>query len=411
MILVWVRLWYGSIGLHKLESVAIGFCFELPQSTDMYISDYSRFIGHAAVILVVFGLAASGLPACGKSTRDEPRNEQRGTPPPKDPQAASAGACSGGGGTVSDPQVAEYFPQTVGTYCLDPNGETRVYGEGADRDIDAICLEAFNGDCEVYKSFGLVRVVLFRYVDGAGSPGAIDVVVTKYASTEGSYGMFTKRVISDSDPAREDAPKEMDVEGAGALGAGSAYLWKSRIMVELAYTNDRQTPQQVLSTSSGLLSDLGKVVSSKLPPGALPAAALRLPVDNRISLGVLFEPKDAFDVEGGGAGAYGYYRQDSKRFRVLTIARQDADQAKDVLTVLSRREGATRLKDVGDGGVRLSVGDVRAEWVFARVGSQVFGVGDEEQVLGSNMSMAERSDVSLTRDEKLARLRGLLVSQ
>jgi len=295
---------------------------------------------------------------------------------------------------------------------VDPNGEVRTYGQSASRDIDAICLEAFNGDCEVYKSFGLERVVLFRYVDGAGSPGAIDVVLSKYSSSEGSFGMFTKRVVSDGDPAREDAPQEMDLDGVGALGAGSAYLWKGQIMVELTYTNDRQTPQQVQARGAELLSELAKVVAGKLPaPATLPEAAHRLPSENRIPLGIRFEPKDAFDVQGGGAGAFGYYRDGARRFRILSITRGDGDQAKDVLTALAKRDGATRIKDLGEGAVRLMVGDaddMRAEWMIGRFGNQVFGVGDEAAVLRPGMSLAEHDAVSLNREEKTTRLRLLL---
>ena len=363
---------------------------------------------HTPCLVILLSLS-NFLAACKQPKQDEPR----GTPPPT--ESTTDGACSQGGGTVGDDMTTGFFPRSFSTYCVDPNGETRSYGRAAGRDVDAICLEAFNGDCEVYKSFGLDRVVLFRYIDGAGSPGAVDVVVSRYTTAEGALGMFTKRIISEADPAREDAPREMALDGIGALGAGTAYLWKGQIVVELTYTNDRQTPQQMFATGGDLLKLLGAMVAGNIPgSGVLPAAARKLPSENRIPLGLAFQPKDAFDVFGGGAGAVGYYREGAKRYRVLSIARDDADQTADVLTALLKREGATRVKDLGDGAVRLMVGDVddgRAEWIVARSGSQVFGVGDEPAVLKPGMSGTDRGTVSLTKDEKVARVKGLLAAR
>lgn len=350
----------------------------------------------------------AGINACDKT----PSDDRRGPPPPPPSTSASPNACANGGGSISDPTTAAFFPKSFSDFCIDPNGETRIYGAHAPKGIDDICTEAFNGDCEVYKSFGLERVAIFRYIDGSGSPGSVDVVLSKYASAEGAYGMFTKRVISDGDPAREGAPRDMKVPGVGAQGTGTAYLWKSQLVVELTYTNDQQTPKQLAASANGLLGTLGKAIAEKLPaPDSLPNAAARLPTENRIPLGIRFEPKDAFDVRGGGAGAFGYYQDGKKRFRILSITRDDEPQAKDVLTSILKAEGATRIKDVGNGAVRLMVGDPdgpRSEWLVARMGSQLFGIGDEESVLKPGMSSADRDAVSLTRDEKLARLRVLL---
>ncbi|PIE05704.1 MAG: hypothetical protein CSA75_03380 [Sorangium cellulosum] len=287
-----------------------------------------------------------------------------------------------------------------------------MYGANAKKKIDAICTEAFNGDCENYKSFGLQRVVTLRYVDGNGSPGAVDVVLSKYSSAEGAFGMFTKRVISDGDPAREHAPQKMKVAGMGALGTGTAYLWRAQIVVELTYSNDQQTPKQLEASSAQLLAALGKAVANKLPgPVTLPKAAARLPTDARIPLGIRFEPKNAFSVQGGGAGAWGYYRDGKKRYRILSITRRDNEQAKDVITSILKLDGARRVKDVGNGAVRLMMGEAdgpRAEWIVARINNQIFGIGDEASVLVPGMSSADHDAVSFSRSEKVNRLRKLL---
>jgi hypothetical protein len=359
-----------------------------------------------ATFVLPLMLALAGCP------KDKPEGAPPPAPTPVPSASATAAVCAAGGGTIADPSLAAAFPRTLNGYCLDPHGELRLFGENAPRPIDAICTEAFDGECEVYKSFGLRRVAIFRYVDGAGSPGTVDVVVSQYGGSDGAYGMFTKRVVSDGDPARGDAPKQMKVDGEGAAGVGTAWLWKGSLFVELTYTNEKQTPEQVASTSAPLLEAMAAAITRRLPGSAsLPAAVSRLPQAQRLPLGVMFQPSDAFDVEGGGAGAIGFYRDGDKRYRILSIVRSDADQAKDVLKSLQRRKGATGEKDIGEGAVRLMVGDdasSRAEWIVARKGAQVFGIGDEPLALQATMSNTERDKVTLTRDEKVKRLRALL---
>ncbi len=356
---------------------------------------------------ILFALASLG--ACDDKSNDAKR---RGPAPPPAATSAAPDVCKNGGGTISDSAIAAFFPRSIAGYCIDPHGDTRLYGSDAKKGIDAICLEAFNGDCEVYKSFGLDRVAILRYVDGAGSPGSVDVVLSKYDSADGAFGMFTKRVVSGGDPAREGAPRPMSVEGAGAQGTGTAYLWKGQIVVELIYTNDQQTPDQLESTAGKLLASLGKAIAGKLPaPGTLPTAAARLPKEHRVPLGIHFEPEDAFDVRGGGAGAQGFYQEGKKRYRILSIVRDDEPQAKDVLTSILKRDGAKRLKDVGDGAARLMVGDPdgpRSEWLVARKGSWIVGVGDEATAAKPGMSASDRDAVNLSREDKLTRLRALL---
>ncbi|MET0793682.1 MAG: DUF6599 family protein, partial [Polyangiaceae bacterium] len=147
----------------------------------------TRFAGCAVALLALLGSASS----CNK---DKP--VERGAPPP--PIASSKpGACASGGGTVKDAASAAFFPRVAADYCLDPNGEARAFGENAPNSLDAVCTELFDGECEVYKSFGLRRVVTLRYIDGKGSPGAVNVNLSRFATPEGAYGFFTKRVVAD----------------------------------------------------------------------------------------------------------------------------------------------------------------------------------------------------------------------
>src|SRR6266511_856370 len=121
-------------------------------------------------------IAALSCFACNKDSS----SGTRGSAPPPVESASKPGVCAAGGGQIADPAVAALFPRQAAGYCLDPNGETRVFGEGGKLSMDAICTEAFDGECEVYKGFGLKRVVQLRYVDGAGSPGSVEVYLSQF---------------------------------------------------------------------------------------------------------------------------------------------------------------------------------------------------------------------------------------
>ncbi len=116
-------------------------------------------------------------------------------------------------------------------------------------------------------------------------------------------------------------------------------------------------------------------------------------------------------VDGAGPGAFGYYQAGAKRWRVASAVRADADQAKDVLSTLAKVAGAAREKGVGDGAVRLMRKDgesAAVEWVFARAGKVVLGVGDEPRVLRPTQTADEHAKVTLTKDEKTERLKKIL---
>jgi hypothetical protein len=358
----------------------------------------------ARSFLVVAGLV--GVAACSKESS---RTSQGSAPPPVE-SAPKPGACSSGGGLVNDPTSAPFFPRQLAGYCLDPNGETRVFGEGGKLSMDAICTEAFDGECEVYKGFHLKRVVQLRYIDGVGSPGSVEIYLSQFASPEGAYAMFTKRVIADSDPV-EAAPRKLEAGGAGAIGTGRAYVWKGAYLAEIQYANEQETPSQMKASSERVLGPLGTEIGAKLPGGAeLPPAAAKLPRENLVPMGVSFLPKDVLGVDGAGAGATGFYREGEKRYRVLSIVRDDVDQAKDVLKTFARLRGAAEEKGIGDGAHHIVLQEkdgTKLEWIVARVGKNVMGVGDEEFVVRPGMSSSEHDKACLSREEKVARLKAL----
>jgi hypothetical protein len=348
---------------------------------------------------------ASGAIACQKD-----RTVDHGAPPP--PIASSKpGACASGGGTVKDSVSAAFFPRSAADYCLDPNGEARAFGENAPNSLDAVCTELFDGECEVYKSFGLRRVVTLRYIDGKGSPGAVNVNLSRFASIEGAYGFFTKRVVADADPA-ETAPAALDAGGAGALGSGIAYVWRADMVAELSYTNELEPPDQLRASATRVLPPIAKAMGESLPGDKqLPKAVSVLPSEHRLPMGLSYAAKDVLGIGGTGPGAVGFYRDGSERYRVFALTRADEDSAKDVLKTLHKVDGAKSLKDTGVDAISFSAREEETSplvgWVVGRRGSTVVGVGDEVFVLrGKPESQAAR----IPEAKKLERVKAILAT-
>ncbi len=354
------------------------------------------------VILVTLGCLA--LVGCDKK---DGLDKERGAAPP--PVASSKpGACASGGGKVTDSTSAAFFPRVAGGYCVDPNGETRAFGEGASGSLETVCTELFDGECEVYKGFGLQRVVTLRYIDGGGSPGSVNVNLSRFGSKEGAYGFFTKRVIADGDPV-EVAPAALEAGGAAALGTGIAYVWRGKHVAELSYTNELQSPDELKQSSKKILPPLGKGVGDKLPGDkAFPKAVGLLPTEKRVRLGVAFASRDLLDVSGVGPGAVGFYKDGAKRWRVLSAERADEASAKDVLKSFSKLDGAKGVKGTVFDAVsfrrKADEQSPAVAWVIGRHGNQLFGVGDEEHVLSADQKEAEAAKLKLSDEEKMTLL-------
>jgi len=217
-------------------------------------------------------------------------------------ETSKPGACAGGGGQVKDEVSQKFFPRQAGSYCIDPNGETRSYGKDASGSIDKVCTEQFDGECEVYKGYGLDRVGTVRYIDGEGSSGSVSVNLSRFSSPEGAFGFFTKRVVADGDPL-ENAPKPLEAGAAAALGTGVTYVWQDTYVGELSYVNELEAPDKLAQSSARVLPPIAKSLGSGLPGSRdpLPAVAV-LPVDDRISMGVHYVTTDVLEIAGLGAG-------------------------------------------------------------------------------------------------------------
>ncbi len=361
---------------------------------------FRRFGGCGGLVFaLVFCLSSV---ACDRSSKDSD-GEQGAAPPPI--ASSKPGVCSSGGGKVADSETQAFFPRKVGDYCVDPNGETRAYGANASGTLDAVCTERFDGECEIYKSYGLTRVVLVRYVDGKGSPGTVSVTLSKFGDRQGAYGFFTKRVIADADPVIA-APAKLEAGAAGAQGTGIAYVVRGEYVAELSYNNELESPDQLKQSSEKVLPKLARELGERLPgdKAELPAVA-NLPSQDRVPMGISFSNQDVLNIAGTGPGAVGYYKQADKRWRMASIVKQDDDAAKDVMKTLRKLDGARGVKnqvfDTITFTTQTSEDAPKVAWVMGRNGARIIGVGDEEFVPDEK--------AQLNQAEKLEKLKAALL--
>ena len=348
--------------------------------------------------------------ACSGCSKDDKRGGGDTPPPPPPPSASSAkaGACASGGGELTDAISAPFLPKRVAGYCVDPQGEVKTYGEKGKLSMDEVCTTAFDGECEVYKRFGLKRVVSLHYVDGGGQGGMVEVNLSQFADVAGAYGMFTLRVVA-GDPAEPSTPKVFEAGGAGAIGTGRAYAWRGPYLVELQYNNEQESPEQLAKSSDAILRAVGKEIGNQLPGSkALPPPAAALPEQNRLPNGIVFQPKDIFEWKGVGPGALGFYKEGDRRWRTLAIFKDDADQAKDAFKTIKAKPGTLPIAAMGDEAAHVVVapqgGGPKIELLVVRKGNAIWGIADEEYALRG----ADKEKARFTKEESIAKIKPLL---
>jgi hypothetical protein len=358
-------------------------------------------------LLVLLGASAG-------CTKDDKRGGGDTPPPPPPPPSsasgAKAGACAAGGGELTDAISAPFLPKKVSGYCVDPQGEVKTYGEKGKLSMDEVCTTAFDGECEVYKRFGLKRVVSLHYVDGGGQGGTVEVNLSQFADVAGAYGMFTLRVVA-GDPAEPSTPKVFEGGGAGAIGTGRAYVWRGQYLVELQYVNEQEAPDQLAKSSDAILRAVGKEIGNQLPGArTLPPAAAALPEGNRLPNGIVYQPKDIYEWKGVGPGALGFYKEGDRRWRTLAIFKDDADQAKDAFKTIKSKPGTLPVAGLGDEAAHVVVapqgGGPKIELLVVRKGSAIWGIADEEYALRG----ADKEKARFTKDESIAKIKPLLTA-
>jgi hypothetical protein len=360
------------------------------------------------VILVILVCVASA--AC----KSEDAKNDRAPPPPVAASSTQVDACAGGGGLDADPISGPFVARVTGGYCLDPQGQPKTYGDQGKLSMDEVCTTAFDGECEVYKRFGLDRVVVLRYIDGSGAPNSVEVNLSRFKTADGAYAMFTKRTVADGDPARASV-KPLAAGAAGATSSSNAYVWRGSYLAELTFVTEdtKMTPAAMERANDVSTNAIAKDIGSKLPgtPDLLPAAAL-LPAASRLPLGIAFYPKEALGLSGIGPLAVGYYKEGDKRWRDVAILRADVEGAKEAFRAFKLKPASVPIKGVGDEAVQVVLQEAddraKAEYLVSRKGTRVVAVGDEELVLEPRASADKLAPLKLTKDEKMQKLLALL---
>ncbi len=360
------------------------------------------------VLLSVMSLTVAWavLPSCSKDAR----NDRSPPPPPPPSTAMQTDVCAGGGGIDVDAVSAPFIPRSAGGYCVDPQTEAKTYGDKGKLSMDEVCTTAFDGDCEVYKKLGLDRVVVLRYVDGTGAPNSVEVNLSRFKTIDGAYGMFTKRVVADGDPARASV-RPLQAGAAGAESSSNAYVWRGLYLAELTFVTEdtKMSALAIAHTSDRATGTIAKEIGGGLPGSTdLPASAAALPVDGQLPLGIAYYPKDALGLARIGPVAVGYYKNDEKRWRDVAMVRTDVEGAKEVFRAFRLRPGSLPVKNLGEEAVQVILQEApdraKAEYIVARKGTMVAAVGDEELVLDPSVPTDKQAPLKLTKEEKLQKL-------
>ncbi len=309
--------------------------------------------------------------------------EKRGAPPP--PVATSSGPVSCTRAAIDDPVTKDFFPAKHEGFCLDPQDGGKALGEGTKLPLEGIA-DLFDGESKIYEDHGVKRVVQLRYIDAAGGPASIDIVISRFDSDAGAYAMFTKRVVGDGDPADPATPKPLSVSGRAALGVGSATLWRGSWLTELVYNDDSKSPKEIETLGAKVLEPLAKAVLDKLPGEvAPPPEVAALPEKDRLPQGTRLLLKGGLPgVPTSPRAGVGYYRAGSARYRVSVLLLADEQAAKDVMKDAEKALAASPVPGLGDDAWKgtLKEGSTQGEVLVARRGARVLAISDELRVYG-----------------------------
>jgi len=267
------------------------------------------------------------------------------------------------------------LPARAVGHCVDPRIDVRSYGVGAKAPLDSVCTELFNGECELYKTYGLEAVRTFEYAPSVGTDHAVSVVVSEFRSGQGAFGFFTRRILGGGPPEALTV-EPLELHGQGALGAGVAYLRRGRHVVELTYVSPTDTPREVELKSKATLPDLARDISLVLGGEEdAPSVAQRASLPELGKLALELPPDGLFGLVGSGPYAVAHYAA-PKAHRLVLVESADEPSAKDALRLLLSAGAMTKIK--GSQIVHLRVADedrAPEDWYLLRQGRLIAGVG------------------------------------
>lgn len=320
---------------------------------------------------------------------DRPRD---GAPPPPPVEAAPApsGACPPPSGRALTSGIE---PLETSGFCLDAGTDVRIYGGGVGASLDQACLELLNGECEVYRAYGLERVQHLSYQSRKVSGARVVVTWSDFATELGAFGFYTRRVLSGGAPSAATV-REVEAPGRLALGTGVAYALGGRRLAELTYVSDTETPAEIERHTESEVEPFARTLLERAATHAgLPHLARLVDVEGRVPLGFAVAADGIFGLSGVGFSVTAYVGG-TEPHRLVAFEAPDEHGAEDIEKLLLSVGRVTRRKES-----RYVLVDAPSEtggldrWLVARRDRVVYAVGPE---LGARSILAlppaERED-------------------
>jgi hypothetical protein len=268
------------------------------------------------------------------------------------------------------------LPERAAGHCIDPTADVRSYGTGARAPLDAVCVELFNGECELYKSYGLDGVKTLRYAPLSSQTSFVNVVLSEFRTGTGAYGFFSRRILGGADPS-EKTVEPLNVAGQGALGAGIAYVRRGKVTVELTYLSETETPQEVEKNARSVLAPLAMAISESLGgPEEAPRLARITQLPGAEPLSSELPPDGLLGLVGTGPYAVTYYSEGPFAHRLVALEALDDQGAKDALRLVRSSGASHKLKYRDIFAVRVAREEAQPEiWHFRVLGRLLLGIG------------------------------------
>jgi hypothetical protein len=271
------------------------------------------------------------------------------------------------------------LPGRVGEFCLDPNADVRRYGEGTASPLDGVCVELFNGECEIYKGYGLEGVKTTQYVATGKGRASVSVVASRFRHSSGAFGFFTRRILGDGLPSQVTVVP-LKVTGRAALGPGVLYLWRGKQVLEMNYVSESETPAEIEQNSAPVLRSLSASTSQLMLGTTTPETGVAvLESMSEASFGVLVRADGLFDLSGSGPYATAYFEASSTShdpaYRLVTAERRDEAAVRDLLQLVTRNVPSHKLKGTTSHRVRWTAeGQAPETWLLTTEGNLLLAV-------------------------------------
>lgn len=276
---------------------------------------------------------------------------------------------------------------------MDPHADVRRYGAVGSTPLDGVCVELFNGECEIYKSFGLEGVKTLRFVENSGSPVTVNAVVSSFRRSTGAYGFFTRRVLGDGVPSQVTV-EPLVVKGRAVAGVGTVIVWRGKEVVELTYVSDEATPDEIEKQSPKILHPMAQAVAEELTGQNEPERAVRfLESLGADKLGVSVFVDGMMGVSGTGPGTMGYFSNRPTPHRIVIAERRDKAGVDDLIGLLRRSGTGKKLEGRDIIELRLTREGANPEtWFLRRNDDVVLALGplEDPQAAAQTSSPADR---------------------